>query len=559
MTRRATSWTVAAVMVALGLAYIGSALAPKAVDSPYDLEGFARLPVVHGGRVKPMDSLARQMLLMISDRRTYADPDGGRQPAVKWMLEVMSATVGRSDTARNVRVFRIDNLQLLASLDLPEREGLRYALSEFHPRLDELMRQAQAASQVEARERSLFQGKALELANQLDAVSALASWRLPHAVAPTTSDGNWRTLFDAAHGAQVHGNADAATEGFGRLLADYAAGDAAAFNRDLAAYRTDLERWVPGAVDQANLEYRFNQAAPLKHAAALYVLAFLLVVVAWLTGWPLLRGASGVILLALVVHTAALVIRMILQGRPPVTNLYSSAVFVGWAAVGLAMILEWIHRRGIGAALAAVIGFVTLVIAINLELAADGETLEMMQAVLDTNFWLATHVIAVTIGYAATFAAGVLGIALIFHRLIIGASSTGDARAIARMIYGTVCFALLFSFVGTVLGGIWADQSWGRFWGWDPKENGALIIVIWNALILHARWGGIIKLRGLAVLAVFGNIITSWSWFGVNMLGVGLHSYGFMDSAARWLGLFILSQLAIIALGLVPRRPAARP
>ena len=91
------------------------------------------------------------------------------------------------------------------------------------------------------------------------------------------------------------------------------------------------------------------------------------------------------------------------------------------------------------------------------------------------------------------------------------------------MIYGVVCFATLFSFVGTVLGGIWADQSWGRFWGWDPKENGALLIVIWNALILHARWGGMVKQRGMAVLAVVGNIVTAWSWFGTNMLGVGLH------------------------------------
>src|SRR5437763_1739057 len=86
-------------------------------------------------------------------------------------------------------------------------------------------------------------------------------------------------------------------------------------------------------------------------------------------------------------------------------------------------------------------------------------------------------------------------------------------------------------FVGTVLGGIWADQSWGRFWGWDPKENGAVLIVLWCAIILHARWGGFIRQRGLMVMAIFGNVVTSFSWFGVNMLGVGLHSYGFMQKA----------------------------
>ena len=103
-----------------------------------------------------------------------------------------------------------------------------------------------------------------------------------------------------------------------------------------------------------------------------------------------------------------------------------------------------------------------------------------------------------------------------------------------------------------MLGGIWADQSWGRFWGWDPKENGALIIVIWNALILHARWGGLVKQRGLMCLAIIGNIMTSWSWFGTNMLGVGLHSYGFMDAAFVWLVIFIVSQVAIVGLAQLP-------
>jgi ABC-type transport system involved in cytochrome c biogenesis permease subunit len=131
---------------------------------------------------------------------------------------------------------------------------------------------------------------------------------------------------------------------------------------------------------------------------------------------------------------------------------------------------------------------------------------------------------------------------------------TEIGKALAKMVYGIICFATLFSFVGTVLGGIWADQSWGRFWGWDPKENGALLIVLWNAIMLHARWGGLVRERGLMNLAVFGNIVTSFSWFGVNMLGIGLHSYGFMDAAFKWLMLFVGSQVVIILLGLLPLR-----
>jgi hypothetical protein len=127
-------------------------------------------------------------------------------------------------------------------------------------------------------------------------------------------------------------------------------------------------------------------------------------------------------------------------------------------------------------------------------------------------------------------------------------------RQLTRMTYGTLCFAIFFSFVGTVLGGLWGDNSWGRFWGWDPKENGALIIVLYNALVLHARWGGMITGRGLALLTIGGNIVTTWSYFGVNALGVGLHAYGGNDSStAMWLLTFTLSQLALIALGAVPQ------
>ena len=267
---------------------------------------------------------------------------------------------------------------------------------------------------------------------------------------------------------------------------------------------------------------------------------------------PLNRAAFYLLLLALAVHTFGLVSRMYLQERPPVTNLYSSAIFIGWGAVIVALILERIFRDGIGAACAGAIGFITLIIAHHL--AGSGDTLEMLQAVLDTNIWLATHVVAITTGYSAMFLAGMLAIIYIVRGVFTRSLKKETADSLARMTYGVVCFATLFSFVGTVLGGIWADQSWGRFWGWDPKENGAVLIVLWCAIILHARWGGFVRQRGLMIMAIFGNIVTSFSWFGVNMLGVGLHSYGFMQKAFPWLVGFILSQLALMAC----RRDAAR-
>ncbi len=132
----------------------------------------------------------------------------------------------------------------------------------------------------------------------------------------------------------------------------------------------------------------------------------------------------------------------------------------------------------------------------------------------------------ISLGYSATVAAGLLGLAFLLASLVSPRFDKKTRVTFGKLIYGIVCFALLLSFFGTVLGGLWADDSWGRFWGWDPKENGALMIVFWNAVVLHARWAGMVRERGLAGLAVLGNVVTLWSWEGVNQLGVGLHSYG---------------------------------
>lgn len=242
--------------------------------------------------------------------------------------------------------------------------------------------------------------------------------------------------------------------------------------------------------------------------------------------------------------------RMWIEGRPPVTNLYSSALGVGWGAVFLCVILEAVYKNSVGSVTGGMIGFATLLIAHHLSI--GGDTMEMMRAVLDSNFWLATHVVVITIGYSAVFLAGFLGLVYIARGVFTRSLDRNTADTLYRMAYGITCFAVLFSLIGTVLGGIWADQSWGRFWGWDPKENGALLIVLWTAAMLHARWGGMVKARGFMIMAVFGNIVTSWSWFGTNMLGVGLHSYGFMDAAFYALVAFVASQVLFMAVGLVP-------
>lgn len=400
----------------------------------------------------------------------------------------------------------------------------------------------------------------------------------------------WKRTGDALMNSMRDGKVDPSVHAYAAMTSAFQAEDAPEFNRQVAAYRSALAPNFSGELNKAHWEVFFNYMEPFYKAMIIYILAGVLVLLFWVfLSETLRRTAVWLIALALVIHTTGLVFRMVLEGRPPVTNLYSSAIFIGFGAVVLGLILEQFHKNGIGAIVAAGIGFITLIIAHFL--ARTGDTMEMMRAVLDTNFWLATHVVIVTLGYASTFVAGFLGLVYVIlgvftnrlttvfsaERAAIGGAAVGYlaggvagaavgglvakrsaelgdtfGKTLTRMIYGIVCFATLFSFVGTVLGGIWADQSWGRFWGWDPKENGALIIVLWNALILHLRWGGMIRERGLATCAIIGNIVTSWSWFGVNMLGIGLHSYGFMDKAFPWLIAFVLSQLALFAIGCMP-------
>jgi ABC-type transport system involved in cytochrome c biogenesis permease subunit len=331
----------------------------------------------------------------------------------------------------------------------------------------------------------------------------------------------------------------------------FAKGDAIGFNQAVREYATLCEIQQPADVAKARREVFFNQMAPFYTAMIIYIVALLFAMAYWFHFEPWVRETSFYLVgFAFVIHTVGLVFRMVLEGRPPVTNLYSSAIFIGWGSIALGMVLERFWRNAIGLCVGSMLGFVTLIIAHNLAL--EGDTMEMLRAVLDTNFWLATHVVIVTLGYASTFVAGFLALVYVVRGVFTASLDQATGRALARMVYGIVCFATLFSFTGTVLGGIWADQSWGRFWGWDPKENGALIIVLWNALILHARWGGLVRDRGVMNLAIAGNIVTAWSWFGVNMLGVGLHSYGFMNGAFQVLAAFVVSQLVLIGLGSMP-------
>jgi len=595
------------ILVTIFTGYFLSKARP-ALDEPGEMQihRFGKLPVVYQGRIKPLDTLARNSLRVISDRQTFVDEDGNRQPAIRWLLDVISG----SEAARKHRVFRIPNLELLDTLGLERRKGYRYSLAEIWGSIEKFEAQEKAAGELDPRERSFYQNKVLELGRKLrlfitlHEVHAMPNIRRDHMredlqaavmrhqqlaksplplivpppeaeqadepeqaekgaaageAPPVEQEQKWQPLMESATEAYVMSILGQQPREVVRLLLGilvaYNDGNVQQFNSALEQYENWLAENRPANVDPAKnrFEAMFNNFSPFSTCAVVYVVAFVISCVGLLI-WPQLMGRTAFWLLALtlVVHTLAIASRIYISGRPPVTNLYSSAVFIGWGCVGLGLIFESIYKMGIGNLVASVSGFLTLLVAHFL--AGDGDTFEVLQAVLDTQFWLATHVTSITLGYSTTFLAGFMGIAYVLLGLFTPALDSNASKSLARMIYGVICFAIFFSFVGTVLGGLWADDSWGRFWGWDPKENGALIIVLWNALVLHARWDGMIRDRGLAVLAIGGNIVTSWSWFGVNELGAGLHSYGFTEGTAYWLLVFAGSQLGLIALGCIPKK-----
>ncbi len=543
---RAFPWIVLGLVAVWLLAKLPG---PKAGADGMEVHRFGEISVSYNGRIKPFDTIARTLLRSVAERETFVDEKGERQPAIRWLLDVMVYNEDREKRARHHKVFRIVDPQIHDALALPEREGFRYSIDEFSerlPKLGEAMKQAHAKR--EAKTHDVYDRQLLDLENSLGAFESVASFRIPHMVPPSGDHEEWQTL-PAAMGHDHGGQRDPNAEALVRILQAYALKDTEKFNQEVAAY---LDRFAKGRSSdrsRASVESFFNRVDPFNWCKWVYLIVFILTACAWL-GWsgPLNKAAYRLALFTLAINTLGFVIRVYLAPRGLVTNLYSSALLVGWGSVALALILERFSRLGVCITAASMAGFLSLMVADNL--AQDGDTLEVMQAVLDTPFWLWTHVTCITLGYATTYLAGLIGIIYIQRGMFMGGMDEAQRRTLARMTYGVICFATFFSFVGTVLGGLWADDSWGRFWGWDPKENGALLIVLWNAILLHSRWGGLVRERGIAVLAVLGNIVVSWSWFGVNELSVGLHTYGFTEGRRFWLGAFMISQLLIAIQGM---------
>jgi ABC-type transport system involved in cytochrome c biogenesis permease subunit len=292
------------------------------------------------------------------------------------------------------------------------------------------------------------------------------------------------------------------------------------------------------------------------YAQWIFLVGFVAVALSWIApgsnlekftkiaAWLFLAIATGY-------AVTGVIVRCIIMQRPPITTLYETILFIGASVALFGLIAEWITKRGLGLLVAAVGGTACMFLAIQFEASEATDTLQQLQAVLITNFWLSTHVPLINLGYAACMVAALISMIYFIQRLVgkIGPKSD-EGRFLTRVAYGFICCGLFLALVGTVLGGIWANYSWGRFWGWDPKENGALMICLMCLVILHARMGGHIREVGLHNCNLLLGCIVVFSWFGVNQLGVGLHAYGFTDGTWPKIYGFWLSQMLLLMYGL---------
>ena len=596
----------------------GPAIDPAWLRDPEVVDAFKRLPILEGGRHKPLDTHARFLLLRMHGKQSmtvdHPDLPGVKKlSATDWLL----LSWFRPDIARKLPLFVVDNSQAVGEIDV-EPKGLRdrYSWEEIQPAREKLREKAEAYGQIDRKDRTGVQNQVLTLARNFfdyDATSdylesARTDWRagswplLPEEVKKALpAEGRldpWVLASELGRFIREKG-ADALPSGAGNQLltlmidkmvragmtiavvppadakeaAWHKIGDlyqntlrdpnvpasdlALAKGRDevlLAAaqgqeaFKKQALAWVEsirqaattrGEMDHVDREVKYYKRDYFTNSLVLFLLGFLvsgLGLVAPKTKFARVAGwvASVPLVVALAYCTWGIVERCIINERPPVATLYETILFITAVAAMVSLLLERIFRNGIGFALTGFLGALGMFLS-NRYMALDGQdTMPTLEAVLITNFWLATHVTSINIGYAGAMLASILSMVhLAYATFVRKPEAAAVRRLFTRITFGVICFGLLFSLVGTVLGGIWANDSWGRFWGWDPKENGALMIVLMSLIILHARLGGYIREIGLHVLSVLLGAVTLFSWFGVNQLGVGLHSYGFTDGIWR--------------------------
>jgi ABC-type transport system involved in cytochrome c biogenesis permease subunit len=569
----------------------------------FNWQAWRNVPAQNGGRYKPLDTLARETLRLIANRSSFLDPETGAQldpttlyltmffewqgwqnPERDRLLMLMDwrpqyFRLHKPDKWDEAPLLRVDYLALRTVLGMgrdqqyispvalskvwvadPQTEGKRIPFTAWAERID---REEAKAAPLEETEK-----KALELANHYWAYQDLRMGRgLEILPVKGSETAEWVQI---AH--LLLGNFDDASDPTGdyrraqEALRDaakaYSASDAAAFNRSAEELKSALAALGPTLGDypsaaRMNLEVAFNRWSPFRIAWVAALLTVLGMLLHLGTGWKSLSaGSMAVFVLALAAMVTGFGMRIAISGRPPVTNMYESVVYVGFGVAVFGLIFEVIYRAKYILTAAAAVSSVALILADNSPTLLD-PSVRPLEPVLRSNFWLVIHVMTITLSYAAFALA--LGIANISLGYFLGRSSNQSAiSALSRFTYKAIQVGVLLLAAGIILGGVWADYSWGRFWGWDPKEVWALVALLGYLSMLHARFAGWVGHRGLAALSVVCFSLVVMAWYGVNfVLGAGLHSYGFGGGGRAWVFSAVALQLLYAGVAILRSRPRA--
>ena len=451
--------------------------------------------------------------------------------------------------ARPHPAFTIQHDDLVEALNLPPSADGRYSFADLFARASRLQQVIQELGEKPQDQWTELERAAFEISNRM------FDWSRRHqestfVLIPLMSHGEevWLSAWDTF----ALGFSDAASMQALNTLVEIAVAyqQGAQLEFDMAArqFRRLVMERLEGdrALQMLDMEVRFNRWQTFQRATLFYSLALFLSIFALMFRQPWwYRAGLALWILAFLFHSVGMIMRMVIMGRPPMTNLYATFIFVAWVCVILGFLVEAFQRNRMGLLTGSLSGVILLMFSRRFEL--EGDTMGQVVAVLDSNFWLSTHVTTITAGYAGCLLAAVIGHVWLLLA-VLRPTDRDRLKSTYHAMMGMLAFGLTFAFLGTMLGGVWADQSWGRFWGWDPKENGALLIVLWTAILYHARLARMIGDVAMAAGTIIGAIIVMMAWLGVNLLGVGLHSYGFTSGLAMNLFLYTAFELVFIAI-----------
>ena len=527
---------------------------------PRSGEQLRTLPVQDGGRIKPFDSFARETLELIYGRTSYKKDDGSKEPA---HLIVMSFILSPESWV-NAKIFEVTHLEVRKRLNLTQ-DRKHYSGEEVfkNEAFKNLMQEI--ADKRESKEKLTPYFQALQrLENQFFTFRELSSGQMLRVLpnADTTVD-KWISLTDLPTDLQP------AFIGITQNLASYLGAKTALQDNSSAETKNRLAE-TSIAFDEAVTKFReqaaskygdrydpelktkkevfYNQVHPFRWAYICYLLAALVLLFVWIKGID--KGMPltwGLIILGFIIHTLGFAFRVYLSERAPVTNMYETVVWVSWGVILFSMILEKVYKFKSLLLAGSLMGVLCMVIADSAPAVLD-PSIQPLEAVLRSNYWLTVHVMTITISYSAFALAFGLGDLGLIYYFLDEAKYKEQIQKITIGIYRAIQIGVAFLAPGIILGGIWADYSWGRFWGWDPKETWALIALLGYVAVLHARLVNWLQNFGTIVSAILTFNLIIMAWYGVNfVLGAGLHSYGFGAGGIEYVSLFVVLHILFVA------------